>query len=133
MEFYKKLKNKQQKLKKLYLIQTEKEVLTAPPGSGKTIIACSIIANRKLPTFILVHRAPIRDQWKKQITEFIKFDIKQIGIISGQKKHENGKVDIATMQTISKMKNDSDFLSHYGQIIIDECHHVPVFTVSYGV
>ena len=127
MSFKGKLR-KEQKKAVTALLQNEKGVLTAPPGSGKTIIACSIIAKRKLPALVLVHRAPLRDQWKKKITEFIKFNIKQIGTISGLKKNGNGKIDIATMQTISKMKNVSDFLSRYGQIVIDECHHVPAFT-----
>lgn len=79
------------------LLQHEKSVLTAPPGSGKTVIGCALISKRKLPTLILVHRAPLGDQWKKKIAEFIKFDIEKIGMISGQKKNWGGKIDIAMM------------------------------------
>ena len=110
------------------LLQHEKGVLIAPPGIGKTVIGCALISKRKMPTLILVHRAPLGDQWKKKIAEFIKFDVEKIGIINGQKKNWGGKIDIAMMQTVSKMKNLNEFLSRYGQIIIDECHHVPAFT-----
>ena len=110
------------------LLQHEKGVLTASPGSGKTVIGCALISKRKLPTLILVHRAPLGDQWKKKINEFINFDPEKIGIVSGQKKNWSGKIDIAMMQTINKMKNLNEFLACYGQIIIDECHHIPAFT-----
>lgn len=33
-------------------------VLVAPPGTGKTVIACALIAERKLPTLILAHSKP---------------------------------------------------------------------------
>ena len=119
---------KEQKQAMDVLLQHEKGVLTAPPGSGKTVIGCALISKRKLPTLILVHRAPLGDQWKKKINEFINFDSEKIGMISGQKKNWSGKIDIAMMQTINKMKNLNEFLARYGQIIIDECHHVPAFT-----
>ena len=132
---YKKLKvsfkgklRKEQKQAMNALLQNEKGVLTAPPGSGKTVIGCALISKRKLPALILVHRAPLGDQWKEKINEFINFDSEEIGIVSGQKKTGSGKIDIAMMQTINKMKNLSEFLARYGQIIIDECHHVPAFT-----
>ena len=110
------------------LLPYERGVLTAPPGAGKTVIACAFLSNRKRPALILVHRAPLCDQWREKLAEFTSFPKERIGLITGQKKTAGGKVDIAMIQTVGKMKNPVDFLSRYGQIIIDECHHIPAFT-----
>src|SRR5690606_35105652 len=54
-------------------------VLVAPPGVGKTVIGCSLIAKRKLPTLILVHRKPLMEQWIERIKEFLDIDPKDVG------------------------------------------------------
>lgn len=64
-------------------VKTVKEsdlgILMAPPGSGKTVMACKLIADRKVSTLILVHRQPLLDQWKERISSFLKMPIKEIG------------------------------------------------------
>ncbi len=100
-------------------------VFVAPPGSGKTVIACSLIAERKLPTLILVHRKQLVEQWKTRLTEFLYLDKKSIGIFGVEEKKRTGIIDIGMLQTISKTKNENSVLDMYGLVIIDECHHVP--------
>ncbi len=46
-------------------------VIIAPSGSGKTIIGLEIIARRKLPALILVHRKQLLDQWVERIQMFL--------------------------------------------------------------
>jgi superfamily II DNA or RNA helicase len=106
----------------------ETGVLVAPPGAGKTVMGCALIAKRKIPTLILVHRMPLLEQWKSQLTNFLGLDPKKIGILGGQKKKLTGKIDIGMLQTFSKLEDSEEVLSQYGQIIIDECHHIPAVT-----
>ena len=100
-------------------------VLVAPPGVGKTVMGCSLIAKRKVPTLILVHRKPLMDQWIERINEFLDIEPKEIGSYDGSRKKLKGKIDVAMLQTLNKLEDSADLLSNYGQVIIDECHHIP--------
>lgn len=100
-------------------------ILCAPPGAGKTVMACSIIAQRKVSTLILVHRQHLLDQWKKQITKFLGIPAKEIGTMSGTKKKLTGQVDIGSLMSLSNIEDLTELSERYSQIIIDECHHIP--------
>jgi hypothetical protein len=49
------------------IAEHELGVLEAPPGTGRTIVACGLIARTGLPTLILVDRAALLDQWQGQV------------------------------------------------------------------
>ena len=107
------------------LLNTESGVLVAPPGAGKTVIGCAFIAKRKLPTLVLVHRKQLADQWKEQLHRFTNIIKKQIGIYDTKGVKRKGIVDIGMLQTLSRENISDRIINEYGQIIIDECHHVP--------
>ena len=100
-------------------------ILCAPPGAGKTVMGCAVIAQRKVSTLILVHRQHLMDQWKRQINRFLGIPSKDIGTMSGAKKSLTGKIDIASLMSLSNIEDFSEIGQRYSQIIIDECHHVP--------
>ena len=102
------------------LIQNEYGVLVAPPGAGKTVTACAVMAKLKVPVLVLVHRKQLQEQWKQMITTFLGISNKQIGN-PGVKR--SGLIDISTLQTLARSKNIPDIDHHYGLIIVDECHH----------
>jgi len=111
-----------------YLCEHETGVLSAPPGSGKTVIGCAMVAKRKAPTLILVHRQELLEQWKEQLSRFLGILPKEIGVFTGTKKKTTGKIDIATVLSLKEIEDLEEFFSPYGQIIIDECHHIPAVT-----
>ena len=47
-------------------------------------------------------------------------------MLGGVKKHPSGEIDIATYQSLIHRKTNSvdERLFDYGQIIVDECHHI---------
>lgn len=70
-------------------------VLVAPPGTGKTVIACALIAERKLPTLVLAHSKPLLEQWRAQLTTLLNLSPKQIGQQGGGRRKLTGIVDLA--------------------------------------
>jgi superfamily II DNA or RNA helicase len=76
--------------------------LVAPPGSGKTVIACALIAKRKLPTLVLVHRKQLADQWKEQLLQFTDLGKGQIGTFDAKETKRKGLVDVGMLQTLAR-------------------------------
>ncbi len=103
-------------------------VLVAPPGSGKTVIACAVIAHHKFPTLVIVDRQPLVEQWRDRLTEHLELDERQIGQIGGGRRKAKGLVDIATAQSLARREDLSELGSRYGLVVVDECHHVPAVT-----
>ncbi len=106
-------------------------VITAPPGSGKTVIGLKIIAEKQQPALIIVHRKQLLEQWIERIQAFLGIPKNEIGRI-GQGKAKQGKViTVAMIQSLGKQfeKHEAeDIHQQFGTIIIDECHHIPAKT-----
>ena len=97
-------------------------ILVAPPGAGKTVMACALIAHRQVPTAIIVPNVELATQWREALTKFL--DGPTIGQYGGNSKKLSGDIDIVTAQSISRADSRTDFLADYGYVIIDECHRV---------
>ena len=103
-------------------------VLCAATAFGKTVAAAYIIGERKVNTLILVHRQQLLDQWCERLSAFLEWDPKRIGRIGGGKHNPTGDVDVATMQSLIKKDQVDPIIAGYGQVIVDECHHVSAFS-----
>ena len=100
-------------------------VLVGPPGSGKTVIGCALIARIALPTLVIVHRKPLVEQWQESLVKFLGCKKTEIGRIEGVKRKHGALVDIAMLQTLVKAVDIDELAQYYGFVIIDECHHIP--------
>ena len=110
------------------MLKHEVGVLCAPTAFGKTVTAAALIARRKVSTLVLVHRTELLRQWQERLTGFLEIPKGGLGVIGGGKKKPSGKIDIAVMQSLSRREDLGELLDQYGQIIIDECHHLSAFS-----
>jgi hypothetical protein len=100
-------------------------VFVAPPGVGKTVVGTYLVAERGCSTLVLVHRRPLLDQWLAQLSLFLGIEPKEIGQIGAGKKTGNGRLDVAMIQSLVRKEKVQDVVASYGQVIVDECHHLP--------
>jgi superfamily II DNA or RNA helicase len=107
------------------LLAHEIGAFVAPPGVGKTVVGTYLVAERGCSTLILVHRQPLLDQWLAQLSLFLGIDVKEIGQIGAGKRSANGRLDVAMIQSLVRSGRVADLVASYGQVIVDECHHVP--------
>jgi superfamily II DNA or RNA helicase len=103
-------------------------ILSAATAFGKTVIAAKLIAVRKRNTLVLVHRRQLLDQWRAKLASFLGISESDIGQIGGGKKQANGRLDIALLQSLNRKGQVSDIVAEYGQVIVDECHHLSAFS-----
>ncbi|MEP6877191.1 MAG: DEAD/DEAH box helicase family protein, partial [Burkholderiales bacterium] len=99
-------------------------VLCAPTAFGKTVVAAAIIARRGVNTLILVHRTELLRQWQERLRAFLGVGKELVGTVGGGKAKPTGRIDIAVMQSLSRRGEVDPMVEGYGQIIVDECHHV---------
>ena len=59
---------------------------------------------------------------------FLDLPAKSIGHIGGGKADRTGRVDVAVIQSLYRKGEVKDFVAEYGQVIVDECHHISAFT-----
>ncbi len=110
------------------IAEHDEGILCAPTAFGKTALAAWIIAARKVNTLVLVHRQQLLDQWHARLAMFLNLPAKSIGQVGGGKSDRSGLVDIAIIQSSHGKAGVKDFVAEYGQVIVDECHHLSAFT-----
>ncbi len=110
------------------MLKHDAGVLCAPTAFGKTVMAAAIIARRGVNTLVLVHRTELLKQWQERLQAFLGLDNQTakgvVGTIGGGKAKPSGKIDIAVMQSLSRQGAVNALVENYGQIVVDECHHV---------
>jgi superfamily II DNA or RNA helicase/very-short-patch-repair endonuclease len=99
-------------------------VLSATTAFGKTVIGAWLIANRRVNTLVLVHRRQLLDQWIERLSAFLCMPKDAIGRIGGGIKKPTGAVDVAIVQSLLRRGAVKESVRHYGQLIVDECHHL---------
>ena len=106
------------------MLEHENGILWAPTAFGKTVTAASIIAERKVNTLVVVHRKELLRQWQERLQAFLDLSNCTVGALGGGRNTLKGQLDIAVIQSLAKQDALDEHLEGYGQVIVDECHHV---------
>ncbi|MDP2183398.1 MAG: DEAD/DEAH box helicase family protein, partial [Actinomycetota bacterium] len=121
------LRPEQRKAAKV-VIQHDEGVLSAGTAFGKTVVAANVIAKRGVSTLVLVHRRELMEQWRERLSTFLDLPPGSIGVIGGGKRKPTGTIDIAVLQSLVRKGSVDPIVAEYGQVIVDECHHVSAFS-----
>lgn len=103
-------------------------LLESPTGAGKTVMALSIIAERKQPALVVVHTKELLNQWIDRIESFMGIPREEVGIIGSGKFSIGGRITVATVQSLYKRLDE--VVPYIGHLVVDECHRAPsrIFT-----
>ena len=105
--------------------------LSAPTGSGKTVMALFLITERRQPVLIVVHTKELLNQWISRIENFLGIPADEIGVIGAGKKTIGARITVALIQSLYKCADDvSPNICH---LIVDECHRAPSRTFTEAV
>lgn len=105
--------------------------LSAPTGSGKTVIALACIARRQQPALVVVHTRELLDQWIERIETFLGIPAGEVGVIGGGKQRIGEKITVALVQSLYKCAGKVS--PHVGYLVVDECHRTPSRTFTEAV
>ncbi len=114
----------EQKLAAEAMLKHDTGVLAATTAFGKTVVAAWLIAQRGVNTLVLVHRRQLLDQWIERLATFLDLPAKSIGRIGGGRNKPTGLLDVAVIQSLVRKDVVNDCVAEYGQVIVDECHHL---------
>ena len=103
-------------------------VLCAATAFGKTVVGAWLVAARRVNTLVLVHRRQLMDQWLERLAAFLDAPPAAIGAIGGGRARPTGAVDVAVIQSLNRKGVVADLVADYGQVIVDECHHLSAFS-----
>lgn len=94
-------------------------IIRAVPGWGKTVAACALIAELKVPTLVVVHKEFLVNQWKERLEQFlpgVKIGIVQQNSCDYKDKH----VVIGMVHSLGAKEYPAEFYEWPGFVVIDE-------------
>ena len=106
------------------MLRHDTGILAATTAFGKTVVAAWLLAKRGVNTLVLVHRRQLLDQWVDRLSTFLGLPAKSIGRIGGGRRRRTGSIDVAIIQSLARKGVVDDCVGEYGQVIVDECHHL---------
>lgn len=105
--------------------------LSAPTGSGKTVMALYMVARRRQPALVIVHTKDLAAQWVERIEAFLGIPSSECGMIAGGRTKIGFRISVALVQSLYKCAEEVS--RHIGFVVADECHRCPSRTFTEAV
>ena len=100
--------------------------IVLPGGSGKTVIAVIAAARLKAPTLVLVTRAEIGEQFKREFLTKTTISPYKVACINGQSRDRTVKpITVCTYQIATGTLARQIWSRQWGLVIFDESQHIP--------
>ncbi len=109
-------------------IKFEQGIIEAPCGAGKTVVGIEIIARAGQNSLWLVHTKELAEQAIERIKHFLNIPADKIGFLGNNHWKMGEYITVGMVQTLSKRNLTSDFIKHFGLVILDEAHHTPAYS-----
>jgi len=103
-------------------------VLSAPAGSGKTVMAMAMIARRQQPALIIVHTRELAHQAIARAVAVLGLDEAEIGLIGDGQCRVGERLTVALVQSLAR--GIPPALLRVGFVLVDECHHAPAMQMA---
>lgn len=105
----------------LWLDQDCRGIVSVVTGGGKTIFALACIEKVGAETtLIVVPTIALLDQWWEEAASFFQIPLDEINIVSGRKRLRSGTINIAVLNTASRLAVENRGLPC--MLVVDECH-----------
>lgn len=98
--------------------------LSAPAGSGKTVMGLELCRRLGVKALWLVHQESLKQQAIEEAVEHVGLKEEDIGILHGKKWRIGECLTVGMIPTL-KRRDLSEIVGEFGTIVIDEAHHVP--------
>jgi len=105
--------------------------LSAPTGSGKTVMALNMVARRRQPAIVIVHTKDLAAHWVERIEAFLGIPPAECGMVAGGRAKIGSRISVALVQSLCKCVEE--VAKHIGFVVADECHRCPSRTFTEAV
>lgn len=122
-----KLRPEDQEPAVLQLLQHPNGFLSAPAGSGKTVMGLELARRLGLRTLWLTHTMVLKNQAIEEIEALLDIPVKEIGVLHGQSWKVGEQITVGMIPTLQK-RELTDLADAFGCVIVDEAHHSPSST-----
>ena len=101
-----------------------------PPGSGKAMVTCKLLALRQVPTLVVASGKVRMYAWREKVSRFLGLSTDEIGLIGDSHWDMRANVMVATPFSLYKVLEELE--SKVGFVIIDRCNQASL-NVYYAV